>query len=83
MILGTDDVLLVMSCPRSPSTGANCPPQGEKPLSRDTQPPYVDNRPMLAAGKPELRQHKAIFIVDDQEVSQFSDEIIVNCAPLV
>jgi hypothetical protein len=48
-----------------------------------TVPPYVDNRPMLVAGKPELREYKAVFVVGDQEVSQFSDEITVNCAPLV
>ena len=52
-------------------------------LARDTVPPYVDNRPMLVPGKPELRNYKAVFVVADQEVSQFSDEITVNCAPLV
>ena len=54
-----------------------------KLLSRDTHSPYVDNRPMLVAGKPELRQYRAIFVVADQEVSQFSDDLTVNCAPLV
>jgi len=38
-------------------------------LARDTVPPYVDNRPMLVAGKPELREYKAVFVVADQEVS--------------
>jgi hypothetical protein len=52
-------------------------------LARDTVPPYVDNRPLLVAGKPELREYKAVFVVADKEVSQFSDEITVNCAPLV
>jgi hypothetical protein len=52
-------------------------------LARDTVPPYVDNRPLLVAGKPELRNYKAIFVGGDEEVSQFSDEITVNCAPLV
>jgi hypothetical protein len=42
-----------------------------------------DNRPLRVAGKPELRQFRAIFVVGDQEVSQFSDDITVNCAPLV
>jgi hypothetical protein len=46
-------------------------------------PPYVDNRPMLVAGKPELREYKAAFVAADKEVSQFSEEITVNCAPLV
>jgi hypothetical protein len=62
-------------------------------LARDTVPPHVDNRlpsigsakegPMLVAGKPELREYKAVFVVADKEVSQYSDEITVNCAPLV
>jgi len=52
-------------------------------LVRDTVPPYADNRPMLAPGKPELPEYKAVFVVADQEMSQFSDEITVNCAPLV
>jgi hypothetical protein len=38
---------------------------------------------MLVAGKPELREYKAVFVVNDVEASQFSDEITVNCAPLV
>ena len=46
-------------------------------------PTYVDNRALLVAGKPELREYKAVFLVGDIEVSQFSDEITVNCAPLV
>ena len=62
-------------------------------LARDTAPalpksdeggsPYIDNRPLLVATKPELREYKAVFVVGDIEVSQFSDEITVNCAPLV
>ena len=52
-------------------------------LARDTVRPYVDNRAMLVAGNPELREYKAVFVVADKEVSQFSDEITVNCAPLV
>jgi hypothetical protein len=45
--------------------------------------PYVDNSPILVAGKPELREYKAVFVVADNEVSQFSGEITVNYAPLV
>jgi hypothetical protein len=33
------------------SPGATFPPEVEKPLSRDTHSPYVDNRPMLVGGK--------------------------------
>ena len=52
-------------------------------LARETVAPYVDNRPMLVAGKSELREYKAVFVIGDEEVSQFSDQITVNCAPLV
>jgi hypothetical protein len=45
----------------------------------------VDNRPLLVAGKPGLREYIPTRrdVVGDVEVSQFSDEITVNCAPLV
>ena len=38
---------------------------------------------MLVAGKSELREYKAVFVRDDQEVSRFSDEITSKGAPLV
>jgi len=41
----------------------------------------VGNRPLLAAGKPEQRQYKAICVVDDQEVGQFSDEVVITARP--
>jgi hypothetical protein len=50
-------------------------------LARDTSSPYVDNRPCLVAGKPELRKYKAIFVIEDAEVGQFSDEVAVTCQP--
>jgi len=50
-------------------------------LARDTVPPYLDNRPMLVAGKPELRDYKAVYVVSDAEIGLFSDEVMVNCAP--
>lgn len=31
------------------------------------------------AGKPELRHYKAVYVLNDQEVGNFSDEVIVNC----
>ena len=60
-----------------------CDTELAAPASDEGGPPYVDNRPMLVAGIPELREHKAVFVVADKEVSQFSDKITVNCAPLV
>ena len=50
-------------------------------LARDTASPYVDNRPLLAAGKPELREYKAVYVQSDEEIGLFSDEVVVNCAP--
>ncbi|MFM2295022.1 MAG: hypothetical protein RLZZ350_1435 [Verrucomicrobiota bacterium] len=50
-------------------------------LARDTQSPYLDNRPLLQAGKPELRRYKAIYVLNDAQVGSFSDEIVVNCQP--
>ncbi len=48
----------------------------------DAVPPCVEN-PEGFRDKPELREYKAVFVVADKEVSQFSDGITVNCAPLV
>ena len=39
------------------------------------------NRPLLAAGKPELRKYKAVYVLSDEEIGLFSDEVVVNCAP--
>ena len=50
-------------------------------LARDTATPYVDNRSCLVPGKPETRKYKAIFVIDDAEVGQFSDEVVVTCQP--
>jgi hypothetical protein len=50
-------------------------------LGRDTASPYVDNRPLLVAGKPEVRKYKAVYVLADQETGQFSDEVAVTCQP--
>jgi hypothetical protein len=50
-------------------------------LARDTSSPYVDNRPLLAAGKPELRHYKAVYVPSDAEIGQFSNDVVVNCQP--
>jgi hypothetical protein len=41
----------------------------------------VNNRPLLAAGKPELREYKCAHVENDAEIGLFSDEVVVNCAP--
>jgi hypothetical protein len=49
----------------------------------ESEKQFSFSRPMLVAGKPELREYEAVFLVGDQEVTQFSDATTVNCAPLV
>lgn len=50
-------------------------------LARETQTHFTDNRPLLVPGKPELRRYTAVYVQKDREVGQFSDELVVNCAP--
>ncbi len=50
-------------------------------LARDTQAPYLDNRPLAAPGKPELRRYKAVYVLGDEEIGLSSDEIVANCTP--
>ena len=50
-------------------------------LARDTASPYIDNRLLLVATKPELREYKAVHVLSDAEIGLFSDEVVVNCAP--
>jgi len=50
-------------------------------LARDTASPYIDNRPLLVATKPELREYKAVYVRSDAEIGLFSDEVVMNCAP--
>lgn len=51
------------------------------PLAVEMHMPYVDNRPLLVAGKPETRRYRGIYIVNDQPVGQYSDEILVTVQP--
>ena len=50
-------------------------------LAFDTYSPYLDNRPLLVAGKPEQRRYRACYVVADEEVGQYSDEIVVTVQP--
>ena len=50
-------------------------------LARDTASPYIDNRLLLVATKPELREYKAVYVQSGAEIGLFSDEVVVNCAP--
>jgi hypothetical protein len=50
-------------------------------LARATFSPYLDNRPLLTTGKPELRRYSAVYMLKDKEIGQFSDDLVINCAP--
>ncbi len=50
-------------------------------LARATFSPYLDNRPLLQIGKPELRRYTAVYMLKDKEIGQYSDDIVINCAP--
>jgi len=51
-------------------------------LARDTASPYVDNRPLLVEGKPELREYKAMYILDDVETGLPSDIASIIAQPV-
>ena len=50
-------------------------------LARDTATPHIDNRPLGVPGKPEIREYKAMSVLNDEEIGIFSHELVVNCAP--
>jgi len=50
-------------------------------LDRATVSPFHDNRPLLQTGKAEMRQYSAVYMLNDDEVSQFSNQIAISCAP--
>ncbi len=50
-------------------------------LGRATVSPFTDNRPLLQAGKPELRRYTAVYMLKDKEIGQYSDDLVINCAP--
>ena len=50
-------------------------------LNRASISPFMDVRPLLQVGKPELRRYSAVYILKDKEVGNYSDEVVVNCTP--
>jgi hypothetical protein len=48
---------------------------GRLDLARDTQTTYLDNRPLKVPGKPEIREYKATFVLNDEEIGIFSHEL--------
>ena len=45
-------------------------------LASETHAAYVDNRPLLAAGKPETRQYKAVFFIGKSEIGLTSAVVL-------
>jgi hypothetical protein len=50
-------------------------------LARDTASPYVDNRPLLVAGKPEVHEYRATDVLADAEIGNPSDEAVITATP--
>ena len=50
-------------------------------LASETHAAYVDNRPLLAAGKPETRQYKAVFFIGKSEIGLTSAVVVAIAAP--
>jgi len=78
--------LVALGFSKSKSDGINVYSQREGDgdwvlLGRATVSPFLDKRPLLAVGKPELRRYTAVYMQKDQEIGVFSDDAVVNCAP--
>lgn len=50
-------------------------------LASETHAPYIDNRPLLAAGKPETRKYKAVFFLGKAEIGLESDVAEATARP--
>ena len=50
-------------------------------LASETHSAYVDNRPLLAAGKPETRNYKAVFFLGKSEIGLPSAVVIATATP--
>jgi hypothetical protein len=42
---------------------------------------FFDDRPLLVAGKPELRIYRALYILRDENIGEYSQELEITCAP--
>jgi hypothetical protein len=54
---------------------------GWQRLGTDNYSPYVDERPPVEAGKPEVREYRLRFVSRDEPVGEWSDIISVSTAP--
>ncbi len=49
-------------------------------LGLDTESPYMDTRPLAAAGTPENREYRCRAVISDVEIGQYSDVVQVTFA---
>jgi len=47
-------------------------------LDKDYKSPFPDMRPNLVAGVPEVRRYRMIYLLDDQVVGVWSDEVVIT-----
>ncbi len=47
-------------------------------LDKDFKSPFVDMRPNLVAGQPEVRRYRMIHLLDDEVVGTYSDEVAIT-----
>ncbi len=50
-------------------------------ISTNTRTKFFDERPLLVAGKPELRLYRAHYILRDADIGEYSQELEITCAP--
>jgi hypothetical protein len=50
-------------------------------LSHVMTSPFVDDRPLLHPGAPEMRRYTAVYRMKDTQVGAFSDDLVIACAP--
>ncbi len=47
-------------------------------LDKDFKTPFPDMRPNLQAGTPEVRRYRMIYLLDDEVVGVWSDEVVIT-----
>jgi hypothetical protein len=54
---------------------------GWRSLGPDSYSPYIDDRPPLESGKPEMREYRARYILRDQATGEWSDIVTTAFIP--
>jgi hypothetical protein len=54
---------------------------GWQSLGLDSYSPYIDDRPPKVAGKPEMRQYRARYLLRDQATGEWSDIVTTTFVP--